>query len=136
MLDGEVGDTAAGVELVGRGDRLRGAGGDAARTFPAVVAEGGVRWEIEGGEQLGEEEPGAEAAVDLDSGFSVPAEAGIGGEVALEDGAGVDIVALDAAEGSEFFIESGEAFLDELVVVVVPGIARDAVVLRVAGRKG
>lgn len=117
---------------MGGGDGLGGAGGDAAGAFSAVVAEGWVWGEVKGGEELGEEEPCAEVAVDLDGGFTVPAEAGVCGEIALEDGAGIDVVALGAADFDEFLVECGEAFFDEVVVVVVPRVAGDAVVLRVA----
>ena len=100
-FDGEVGDAAAGVHATGGGDGLGGAGGDAAGAFAAVVGGGGVRGEFEGGEDVCEEEPGAEVAVDLHGALAAPAEAGFAGEVALEDGAGVHVGALGAAVGGE-----------------------------------
>lgn len=59
-----------------------------------MVWGGGVGWEVEGGDDFGEEEPGAELAVDLHGAFAIPAEAGFVGEVAFEDGSCVDVVAL------------------------------------------
>jgi hypothetical protein len=126
-LDGEVGEAAAGVHAAGRGDGLGGAGGDAAGAGAAVVAGGRIGIEVEGGDDFGEEEPGAEAAVDLHGALAIPAEAGLAGEVALENGAGVHVMALGAAEAGEEGVELPEAFFDEVVVVVVPGVAGDAV---------
>ena len=65
--------------------------------------------------------------MDLQGGFPVPTEAGIAGEVAFQHRAGIDIEALGAAEGLQFSVEVPEAFLNEIVVILVPGIARDAV---------
>ncbi len=65
--------------------------------------------------------------MDLDGGFAVPAESGGGGEVAFEDGAGVDIVSLGAAEVLHGEVEVFEFVFDEVVVVVVPGVSGDAV---------
>ena len=97
-----------------------------------MVTERGIGREVEGGEQLGEEEPGAEAAVDLDGGFPAPAEAGIRSKIALQHRAGIDVIALGAAEFLELRIEESEAFFDEIVVVFVPRIAGDTVVRGVA----
>ncbi len=95
--------------------------------LPQWSPKGGSGRQVEGGEELGEEEPGAEPAVDLDGGLAVPAEAGVGGEVAFEHRAGVDVAALGAAEVAQGGVEVAELFLDEVVVVVVPGVAGDAV---------
>lgn len=66
--------------------------------------------------------------MDLDGGFPIPAEAGVGGEIAFEHRAGIDVVTLGAADFLELCVELGKAFLDEVVVVVVPGVAGDSVV--------
>ena len=125
-LDGEVGDAAAGIHAARGGDGLGGAGGDAAGAFAAVICGGGVRGEVEGGEDVCEEEPGAEVAVDLHGAFAAPAEAGFAGEVALEDGAGVHVGTLGAAVGGEEVGEEAELGFDEVVVVVVPGVTSDS----------
>jgi uncharacterized protein YqeY len=91
-----------------------------------VVGGRRVGGEVEGGDDFGEEEPGAEAAVDLHGAFAIPAEAGVTGEIAFEDRAGVDVVPLAAAEAGEERVELPEALFDEVVVVVVPGVASDA----------
>ena len=139
VFDGEVGDAAGGVEVVGARDGVGGAGGHAGGAFAAVVVLLFVGREGKGGEEFGEEEPGAEGGVDLDGGLAVPAEAGFGGEVAFEDGAGVGVVALGAAHVLEGEVEVAEFVLDEVVVVVVPGVTGDAVVwgrgILAAGRR-
>jgi len=66
--------------------------------------------------------------VDLDGGFSVPSESGGGGEVALQDGAGIDVVALDAAHVLHGEINVLELIPDEIMVVVVPGVSGDTIV--------
>lgn len=97
VLDGEIGDAAGGGEFARSGDGLGWAGGDAGGAFATVVAGGGIGLHFQGGEEFGEEEPGAEFTVDLNGRFAIPSEAGGGGEVALEDGAGIDVVALGAS---------------------------------------
>ena len=96
-FDGEVGEAAAGVHLTGGGDGLGGAGGDAAGAGAAVVGGFLVRGQVEGGDDFSEEEPGAELAVDLHGAFAIPAEAGFAGEIAFEDGAGINVMALATA---------------------------------------
>ena len=59
--------------------------------------------------------------------LAVPAESGFGGEVAFEDGAGVDVVALRPAHVLHGEVEILQPGLDHIVVVVIPRIARDAV---------
>ena len=66
-------------------------------------------------------------AVDLHGALAAPAEAGFAGEVALEDGAGVHVGALGAAVGGEEVGEGAEFGFDEVVVVVVPGVAGDSI---------
>lgn len=66
--------------------------------------------------------------MDLDGGFAIPTKAGSGGEVAFKDRAGVGVVALGAAHVCKGVVEVLEFFLDEVVVVVIPRVAGDAVV--------
>ena len=125
VFDGEVGEAAAGVELVGGGDGLGGAGGEAAGAFAAVIVEGAVGGDFEGGEDFGEEEVAAEGGVDLEGAFAVPAEAGGGSPVAFEDGAGIGVEFLGAAAVFEVGAEVAEFAVEEGVVVVAPGVAGD-----------
>ena len=126
-FDGEVGDAEAGIELVRGDDGVGGASGDAAGAFSAAIWEGGIGGERESGEEFGEEEPGTEGGMDEHGGFAVPTDAREGGEVAFEDGAGIDIEALLAAALGEPEIELAELGGEEIVVVVAPGVASDLV---------
>ena len=64
-----------------------------------MVADRRVGCEVERRENVGEEKPSAESAVDLHRRFAIPAEPGIAGKIAFEDRAGIDIEFLRAAEG-------------------------------------
>lgn len=96
-FDGEVGETAACIHPAGGGDGLSWAGGDAAGTGAAVVRRARVGVDVEGGDDLGEEEPGAELTMNLHGAFAIPAKAGLAGKIAFENGAGVDVMALASA---------------------------------------
>lgn len=125
VFDGEVGDAFAGIEMSVAGDCVGGAGVYAGGAFPTVIVHGRIGREVEGGDDFREEEPGAEFGMDLNGGFSIPAEAGFGGEVAFEDGSVVDVLFLVAAVGFEFGGEGFHLFLDDIVVVGVPGVSRE-----------
>src|SRR3569832_948961 len=64
MLDRQIGDAAAGVELVGRGKGAGRTNLEAARAVAAVIGFGLIRRKVEGGEERCEEEPRAELAAD------------------------------------------------------------------------
>jgi hypothetical protein len=81
--------------------------------------------DADGGENGGEEEEGAEFLGDEHGAFSLPAEAGLGGEVAFEDGAGVDVGALDSAEGGEVGFEEAKLGLEEVVVIEIERVGGD-----------
>ena len=127
-FDGVVGEAAAGIKLEGGGDGLGGAGGEAAGAGAAAVFFGSVGFEFEGGEDFGEEEPVAEGAADEVGVFADEAEAGALGEVAFEDGAGIDVPE-GAGAGSAEVVEVGgelaEGGGEEVVVVGVAGVAGD-----------
>ena len=101
-----------------------------------MVADWRVGREVEGREDVGEEKPGAESAVDLHRRFAIPAESGIAGEIAFEDRAGIDIEFLRAAERLQFLIKLLEFFFDQIVVIVVPCVAGDAVAAGVVFGEG
>src|SRR5258708_3739991 len=62
MLDGEIRDAAARIELVGRDDRPRGTYVDAAVARAAVLGGGCILLQIEVREELAEEEEGPRVA--------------------------------------------------------------------------
>ena len=86
-----------------------------------------IGWERKGGDELCEKEPSSEFAVDLDGRFSVPSEACLGCEVPFEDRSGVDVITLLPAHLLHGPVEICQFFLDDIVVIVIPGIAGDAV---------
>ncbi len=128
VLDGEIGNAAGCREFPGCGDGLGRTGGDAGGAFSAMIAGGGIGFHLQRGEEFGEKEPGAEFAMDLNSGFAIPSQAGGRGEVTLQDRTGVDVVALGASHVLKGKVEVLEFVLNEIVVVIIPRVARDAVV--------
>lgn len=127
-FDGEVGDAEAGIELEGGDDGLCGASGDATGAGAAAVGFGGVGVQGECGEDFCEEKPVAESAADEVGVFADEAEAGALGEVAFEDGAGVDVgegVVLGAGELEEVIGELPEGLGKGVVVVLIAGVAGD-----------
>ena len=120
VLDGEVGDAAPRIHGVGRGDCLGRASVDAGGALAAVIVLGFVGGKRKSGEEIGEKEPGAEAAMNLDGGFSIPAEARFVGEVALENGSGVGVVSLGATVLFEESIQFAQTGGNDVVVVAVP----------------
>jgi len=126
VFDGEIGNTAAGIEAMRRGDGVGRAGIHAAGAGSTVVDPPAVGFEFEGGEQFAEEKPCAESAVDLDCRFAIPADSGFMGEVAFEYRPGIDVIALSATPFFQCRIEGLEFFDDEVVVVIVPCVAGDA----------
>jgi hypothetical protein len=75
VLDREVGDAAARVELVGRDDRARRADVDAALAGAAMLADRRVAGEVERDEELAQEEERARVAREQQRVLAAPAEA-------------------------------------------------------------
>ena len=64
VLDRQVGDAAAGIETVGRGERVRGADVEAGAAGAAMVGGGLVRLQVRAGEDRPEQQPVAVLARD------------------------------------------------------------------------
>ena len=77
QLDGEIGNAAPRIELIGRGDRAGGTGGNAGRAGAAVRAGGLVHRQRQVGEDLADEEIRAGVARDQVGVLADPAEAGV-----------------------------------------------------------
>ena len=139
VLDGEIGDAAPGIELVGRREGVGRADVQAGAAAAAVIALGRVRLDPKVGEDLAEEQPGAEAARDQVAVLALPADPGALGERLLEHRRGVD-EHLDL--GAERGVQPGRQLLetpfDQVVVVAMPGVDRDrrAVAARERARAG
>ena len=76
VLDGQVGDAAARIELVGRGEGIGRADVEAAAAAAAMVGLGRVGLELARGEDRAEEQPRAELARDEVGVLALPAEPG------------------------------------------------------------
>ena len=133
VLDGEVGDAASCIHGVGGGNRLGGAGVNAGGALAAVVVLRTVGGKGKGREEVGQKEPSAESAMNLDGGLAIPAEPGFVGKVTFEDGAGIGVVTLGSAVLFEEFVELAQAGGDDVVVVAVPGVGGNAIVGRGMG---
>lgn len=134
VLDGEVADALAGVELVGGGDGPGGAGVYTAGAGAAAV--GGrvlVGRKREGSEDKAEEEPLAVALVEEDGIFALPAEAGLLGDGAFEEGAGIDVGAIDGTVLAEGIADPLQFFEEDLVVILAEGVFGDAAAARRLG---
>jgi hypothetical protein len=90
MFDGQIGDAAARIELVGRRERLGGADLQTGAAGAAMIRLRRVGREIEREEDLAEEEPGAEALRDEIGVLALPADAGARRQRLLHDRRGVD----------------------------------------------
>ena len=126
VLDGEEGDTAAGIELIRRGDCLRRTSLNAAGAASAAVGQGGIGREFEGGENDREKKPGPQLRMDPHRALAMPGHAAGCGPVAFEDRSTVDEAPLSPSSLCEVCGEGFEARGDHLVVIVAPGVAGDA----------
>ncbi len=90
MLDGEVGDAGARIDLVGRGEGVRRANVETAPAGPAMILLGRVGLDLGGGEDRADEQPRAELARDEIGVLALPAEPGARGERLLHHRRGID----------------------------------------------
>ena len=128
VFNGKVGNTSRSIDVVRAGNGIRGAGVDTGGAFSAVIPDWLVRLQWKGGDQLGKEKPRSYPAMDLHTGLSVPSQSRLGGEISFKNRPGVYIVTLDTAEFLHRKIEVLQLCLDNVVVVIIPGIAGDLVV--------
>ena len=83
--------------------------------------------ERQGCDEFGEKEPGAQPGVNLHGGLAIPAHSRLGGKVAFQDGPGIDVGPLHSTHLLHGEVEISQLLLNDVVVVVVPGVAGDAV---------
>lgn len=126
VLDSEVADTLAGVELVGGGDGLSRADIDAPGAGAAAVFLRLIRFKIEGGENGAQKKPLAFFGVQQNGVFALPSETGLLGDGFFEEWAGVNVGAVFPAPFAENGAEVFKAFVDELVVIAAEGVFGDA----------
>src|SRR5262245_2475399 len=127
VVDGEVRDTAASVELVGSADRLRGAHVDAALARPTSILLSRIDGKRQVAVNLAEEEPRARLAVEKQGVLAAPADSGSCGKLDLEHGrrVGEHAVAERADFGLDALAELLQARTQHLVIVAAAGVARD-----------
>ena len=117
MLDCEIGDASAGVELVGGGDCPGGAGIEAAGAVAAAIGlpRGGRKGQC--GQDRAEEEKVTELRVDYHSVLALPADSRRRSDWLFHHRAGVHIRLLDSAGIPEGEAELLEATQDQFVVI-------------------
>ena len=126
MLDGQVGDAAPRVQLVGRDNGIGGAHRHAGGALAAVVLGGLVHRQRQVGVNLAEEKPAARVAIENQGVLALPAEAGFLGEGffhhrrAVHEGAGQTGVGHFFADQRR---QPRQPFAHQLVVVAAQGVA-------------
>ena len=126
MLDGEIGDAAPRIELVGRREGGGRAGIEAAPAGAAMILLGRSGIELQRGEDLAQEEPGAELAGDEIGMLALPADPRRLGQRLLHHRGGIDEDLHPAVEVLRHPARQRlETLLDGVVVVAVAGIDGD-----------
>ena len=135
MLDGEIGDAAAGIEAVGRREGLGRADIEAGLAGAAMVGLGRVRRQGRLGQDGAEEEPRAELPADQIGVLALPADTGGGGQRFLHQRGGIDEnLHIRLRIGGEAPGDTLELALDEVVIVAMAGIDGDGGALRLRQR--
>ncbi len=134
MLDRQIGDATARVQLIRRRKGAGRAGVEAGAADSAVVALGRVRPQVEIGEQRAEEKPGAEIAADEIGVLALPTEARGLRQRLLHHRRGVD-EHFDLAAGCSRQPRSQllEPAFQHVVIVAMAGIDGDGAVARLGG---
>ena len=128
VLNSQVGNAAAGIQLVGRDDGVGGAHGDAGLALAAMVFTGLVYGQGDVGVDFTEEKPAAGLTVEHQGVFALPAQPGFGRQRlfhhrgAVHKGAGKFTVAHFRPDSGG---QCGKPFADQFVVIPAQRIARD-----------
>ena len=126
VLDREIRDAAPGIELVRRRERVGRAHLQAGAAAAAMIGLRRIGRQREVGEDLAEEQPGAEAARYQVGVLALPADPGLLGQRLLQDRRRVD-EHLD--RGAEPAVHPAgqllETALDQVVVIAMAGVHRD-----------
>ncbi len=130
QLDRQVGNAAARVQSIWLRDGAGRASGHATSATAAHRFLGRIRGQFERGEDLAEEEPGAEFSIEQHGALTVPSDPRFRREIALQHRAGIDVNFLLAAMPAQEVIERAQPGEHDLVIVVAPGVARDPAGMR------
>src|SRR5580698_6546112 len=91
LLDGQIRDATVGIQLVGRDERIGGAGINTARAGAAAVWSGKVRWKLERSDDDAKKEPRARLLIQNAGVFPDPSHAGVLGVYAFHYRTGVHV---------------------------------------------
>ena len=136
VLDGQVGQAARRVEHTGLDERAGRARRQAQRARSTLIEHRLAGLEIEVGDDLGQEDPGTELGIDQARVLADPAKPGVLRVNALLHGSGVDVAArleFLPSRRAKRGHQRVEPTLDDRVVVVAPGVARDRRAIAIAG---
>jgi len=126
MFDGQIGQTTAGIQDVGLGEGLGGAGIQTTGAGAAVIGIGGVGGDGEIGQEKSQQQPGSVFPMDEQGVFPLPTDAGKGGEGFFKERGAVDTDAVGSLPSGEGFAGQGlQFFAEELVVVRTLGVGGD-----------
>ena len=92
----------------------------------AAVRHRLVRRQFESRQNFCEKKPGPESFVDEHCAFAVPPNAGLRRVIAFQNWAGIDITFLLSAELAKKLVDLIELALDQIVIVIAAGVARDS----------
>lgn len=126
-FDGQVGDTAAGVEQVGRDDGMGRADVEAGPAAAAVAARRPVDRQRQVGIQLAEEKPGTVPSIDQVGVFSDPAESRLFGDRFFQHRGAVDedAIAEGTCRGLDASGEGAQPAAQQLVVIATQRVTRN-----------
>ena len=126
VLDGEIGDAAPRIELVGRGKRRRGADVEAGPARAAMVGLGLVLRQIEGREDRAEKQPRAELPRNEVGVLALPAQSRRLRQRLFHHRGGIDeYLDLAAGRGDQPSRQRLQPLLDQVVIIVALRIDRD-----------
>ena len=103
VFDGPVRDAATCVQFEGFGDRLGRAGLQTTYTMTAAIGLRFVRYQLEGGEYLGNKKPVAQLTRNEIGMLAREPQPSPLGEVPLHDGAGIDVMKMGVLLASKGF---------------------------------
>ena len=128
MLYREVGNTASCIDSMRLGDRIRRTSVNTTRTFATMITKWFVRWQIERCDQLCQKKPCPQPTMNLHSGFTTPSQTSIIGKIPLQHRSSVTVVSLSPPQFLHRQIHLLELVLNDMMVVLIPGITGDTVV--------
>ncbi len=123
MLDGEIGNAAPRIELIGRRERVGRTDVETGAALPAMIALRRVRLECQRREHRSQKQPGAEFAADQICVLALPTHARRLGQRLFQDRRGVDEdLHLRREFGGDETRQPFQFFLEHVVIIGALGI--------------